>query len=137
MWWPSTVSSSAGPASVEQQEQGAPLLLRLGAAPAALYVYAEPERDRRMDRFGVQVGSEAAIDAVLDRARTLGERHPRVEVIEKAVVPAGDLEVVNAYVRFVLPLMVELPALPTPRRRRRDPRLTQPPRPTIRRCPWR
>lgn len=64
--------------SRQVDEPGQPLLLHLGAAPAALYIYTddEPTGSRPMDHFGVHVGSEAEVDAVVQHARSCRTRNP-------------------------------------------------------------
>jgi len=37
-----------------------------------------------------------------------GRQFRRVEIIEKNVRVAGEVDVINCYIRFVLPLMVEV-----------------------------
>ena len=61
-----------------------------------------------MDHIGVLVETEAALDDLVERAVAFRGGDPRVRTIAKARTPAGEVEVVNAYVGFVLPLMVEI-----------------------------
>jgi len=93
-----------------EHEPGRPLLLHLEDERQFVFVYGDHEGTlaQPMDHFGVAVDSEEALDALVGRARGFRGGDARVEVIDKAVTPAGEVEVVNAYVRFVLPLMVEL-----------------------------
>lgn len=89
---------------------GSPLIMLLGDGSQFVFVYGERESTgaRPMDHYGIRLDSERDLDLVLGRARHLQSRDPRVQIVDKDETPAGDLDVVNAYVRFVLPLMVEM-----------------------------
>ena len=62
----------------------------------------------RLDHFGFSVGAEAELDDILDRARAYQERDPRVDIIDKAVDDHGMLAITSIYVRYLLPMMVEI-----------------------------
>lgn len=62
----------------------------------------------RLDHFGMSVGSKAEFDHLHDRARAYAELDERVEIIEPQVEDHGMLLLHNFYVRFVLPMMVEV-----------------------------
>jgi hypothetical protein len=78
--------------------------------PQFVFVYGEDERTaaRPMDHYGVDVDEEAGLDLILERATELARHDERVRVVAKDVRPAGPVEVVNCYVGFVLPLLVEV-----------------------------
>jgi hypothetical protein len=104
----------------EHGEPGNPLIL--GMTDPMQFVYIHPEDGAgltapRLDHYGVQVATEEELDLVLDRARRYQEKDERVEIIEKDVTSYGGaqaeaagvkVELVNCYLRFVLPLMVEV-----------------------------
>jgi hypothetical protein len=62
----------------------------------------------RLDHFGLSVGTEAELDDVLARARAYRERDPRVDIIDKTVDDHGMLSITSIYVRYLLPMMVEI-----------------------------
>ena len=99
-------------------EPGNPLVIRVGVEPTQ-FVFVQPDaggamRPGPMDHFGVEVSSEEAVDEILAAAREIQQRDSRVEIIDKQVVrtpsaeSAFDYETINCYVRFILPLMVEV-----------------------------
>jgi hypothetical protein len=92
------------------EEPGNPLLLALDGGRGFVFVYAGDgvTQSQPMDHVGVLVETEAALDDLVERALAFRGGDPRVRTISKARTPAGDVEVVNAYVGFVLPLMVEI-----------------------------
>jgi hypothetical protein len=67
-----------------------------------------------MDHFGVEVSSEEAVDEILTAARLFQEQDSRVEIVDKQHVrtpsaeSAFDYETINCYIRYLLPLMVEV-----------------------------
>jgi predicted enzyme related to lactoylglutathione lyase len=104
-------------------EAGNPLVIRVGDGGQFVFVCpeaGEAMRAHRMDHFGVQVDTEEDLDGILDRARRYAEKDPRVEVSDKEVtryVPSADasqqmrgidVDVINCYIRFLLPMMVEV-----------------------------
>jgi hypothetical protein len=62
----------------------------------------------RLDHFGLSVGAESELDEVLARAKAYKERDDRVEIIDKKVDDHGMLAITSCYVRYLLPMMVEL-----------------------------
>ena len=62
----------------------------------------------RLDHFGLSVGTEAELDAVLDKATTFRSRDPRVEIMDKQVEDHGMLAITSIYVGYLLPMMVEV-----------------------------
>ena len=60
------------------------------------------------DHFGMSVGSPEELDAILERAKKFQEADPRVEIIDKTVEDFGVLKLHNCYLRYLLPLRVEL-----------------------------
>jgi hypothetical protein len=99
-------------------EPGNPLVLRVGVEPTQ-FVFVQPDADQamqpgHMDHFGVEVDSEEAVDQILTTARQFQQNDPRVEIVDKRVVrtPAEgstfNCETINCYIRYILPLMVEV-----------------------------
>lgn len=62
----------------------------------------------RLDHYGMSVGTEAELDAVLAKAKAWQARDDRVDIVDKKVDDHGVLAITSIYVRFLLPMMVEL-----------------------------
>jgi hypothetical protein len=62
----------------------------------------------RLDHFGMSVGAESELDDILARARTFKERDDRVDIIERKVEDHGMIAITSMYVRYLLPMMVEV-----------------------------
>jgi hypothetical protein len=62
----------------------------------------------RGDHFGMQVATMEELEEFLARARAYRENDDRVEVTDKEVEDFGPLVLTSFYVRFLLPLMVEV-----------------------------
>ena len=62
----------------------------------------------RLDHFGLSVGSEAELDAVLTKANACQGRDGRVDIIDKKTEDHGMLAITSIYVGYLLPMMVEI-----------------------------
>ena len=62
----------------------------------------------RLDHFGLSVGAESELDDILDRAKNWQARDDRVDIIDKQSEDHGVLVITSFYVRFLLPMMVEV-----------------------------
>jgi hypothetical protein len=62
----------------------------------------------RLDHYGLSVETEEELDAMLDRAKAFQKRDDRVEIIDKQVDDHGMLAITSIYVRYLLPMMVEI-----------------------------
>jgi hypothetical protein len=62
----------------------------------------------RLDHFGLSVENESELDEILARARKWQERDDRVDIIDKKVDDHGMLAITSIYVKYVLPMMVEI-----------------------------
>ncbi len=62
----------------------------------------------RLDHFGLSVGAESELDEILARAKAWQARDPRVEIIDKKVDDHSMLAITSIYVRFLLPMMIEI-----------------------------
>jgi hypothetical protein len=62
----------------------------------------------RLDHYGLSVETEEELDAMLDRAKAFQKRDDRVEIIDKKVDDHGMLAITSIYVRYLLPMMVEI-----------------------------
>jgi hypothetical protein len=63
----------------------------------------------RLDHFGMSVGTMEELDDMLDRARKRQAADDRVDIVEKnADVFEGVLTLTSFYVRFLLPMMIEV-----------------------------
>ena len=62
----------------------------------------------RLDHFGISVGDEAELDDILARARAFKARDDRVDIVERKVDDHGMIAITSMYVRYLLPMMVEV-----------------------------
>ena len=61
------------------------------------------------DHFGIEVYERAALESIVARARAFKAEHdPAVEIIDIAVEDYSTIRIHNAYIRYLLPLMVEV-----------------------------
>jgi hypothetical protein len=62
----------------------------------------------RLDHYGISVATEEELDAMLARARAFQEHDDRVDIIDKKVDDYEMLAITSIYVRYLLPMMVEV-----------------------------
>lgn len=62
----------------------------------------------RLDHYGFSVGTEAELDEILAKAKAHQARDDRVDIIDKKVDDHGMLAITSIYIRFLLPMMVEI-----------------------------
>ena len=62
----------------------------------------------RLDHYGISVATEAELDGMLDRAKAYQQRDDRVDIIDKKVEDHGMLAITSCYIRYLLPMMVEV-----------------------------
>jgi hypothetical protein len=62
----------------------------------------------RLDHFGLSVGAESELDEILARAKKWKERDDRVDIIDKKTEDHEMLAITSIYVRYLLPMMVEI-----------------------------
>ncbi len=62
----------------------------------------------RLDHFGMSVATEAELDEMLARARAYKVRDDRVDIVDKNTEDHGVLAITSFYVRYLLPMMVEV-----------------------------
>ncbi len=62
----------------------------------------------RLDHYGLSVQTEAELDAVLAKAKAWQARDDRVDIIDKKTDDHGMLAITSIYVRYLLPMMVEI-----------------------------
>ena len=62
----------------------------------------------RLDHFGLSVGAETELDEILARARKWKERDDRVEIVDKKTDDHGMLAITSIYIRYLLPMMIEI-----------------------------
>ena len=62
----------------------------------------------RLDHFGMSVATEAELDGMLERARAYQARDDRVDIIDKKREDHSVLAITSCYVRYLLPMMVEV-----------------------------
>ncbi len=68
----------------------------------------EPMTCPRLDHYGIAVYDEADFDGILERAKAYRDRDDRVDIIDKKVDDHGMLSITSCYVRYLLPMMVEV-----------------------------
>lgn len=68
----------------------------------------EPMTCARLDHFGMSVETPALVDEMYARACAYREKDERVEIIERSIEDHGTLKLHSFYVRFLLPMMVEV-----------------------------
>jgi|SRR5262245_46279879 len=85
-------------------------VLRCNSNEQFVYLSAakDPMRCPSMDHFGMSVAAPAELDGMLERARKWKERDPTVEIVERGLEDYGFLKLHNFYVRYRLPLMIEV-----------------------------
>jgi hypothetical protein len=91
-------------------QEGERLVLRVHSNEQFVFLIADPQPMAcpRMDHFGLSVGAPAELYESLERARKFRERDARVEIIEPEIEDFKVLKLHNFYVRYRLPLMVEV-----------------------------
>ena len=99
-------------------EEGNPLILYTGAFAQFIYLLpGDPKTGEHMvtpalDHFGLQVPTLEALETTLDRAKAYATHDERVRIIDRdrrtTHGPTHDYILTNAYIGFLLPLMVEL-----------------------------
>ncbi len=76
-----------------------------------LFLIAEddPMRCPRLDHFGMSVGSLEELEGFLAKAKAFAEKDDRVDIIDHKAEDHGDaLTLHSFYVRFLLPMMIEI-----------------------------
>jgi len=96
-------------------ERGNPLILYTGEMRQYLYLLPASEeflRAPHLDHFGLEVASVDELVALLDRAKAYRKKDPRVTIIDLDEMvthgPTSDYTLTNAYIGFLIPLMIEL-----------------------------
>ena len=92
-------------------ESGRRLIMQAYAYDQFVFLIADddPMRCARLDHFGMAVDTRDEFDTFLGRAQDFAARDDRVELIDAEVEEFGDvLTLHNFYVRFLLPMMVEV-----------------------------
>ena len=92
-------------------EPGRRLVLQAWAWDQFVFLIAEdePMRCPRLDHFGLSVGTREEFDDFLARAQAFAEQDERVDLIGHEAEEFGDyLTLHSFYVRFLLPMMVEV-----------------------------
>jgi hypothetical protein len=86
------------------------LVLRCHSNEQFVFLIADPQPMAcpSMDHFGLSVATPEALYETLERARKYRERDARVELIEPKVEDYKVLKLHSFYVRYRLPLMVEV-----------------------------
>jgi hypothetical protein len=96
---------------IEQQaEEGRVAVLAVGHWDQFVFLHAEdePMTTVRMDHFGISVRSKEDFDACWDRVATWAGEDDRVDTVVPHVDDFGPVAIHAFYVRFRLPLMVEV-----------------------------
>lgn len=62
----------------------------------------------RLDHFGLSVDTEEELDDMLARAKAFRTHDDRVDIVDREVTDHGMLAITSFYVRYLLPMMVEI-----------------------------
>ena len=91
-------------------EDGKLLVLRVHSNEQFVFLVADesPMRCPSGDHVGLSVETPEELYAVLERARKFKETDPRVEIVEPRIEDYKVLKLHNFYVRYRLPLSIEL-----------------------------
>jgi hypothetical protein len=87
------------------------LVLRAYSNEQFVFLIAEdpPMTCPRLDHFGMSVDTMEELDDMLERARAFQSRDDRVDIVDKhATDHDGFLVLTSFYVRYLLPMMVEV-----------------------------
>lgn len=86
------------------------LVLRCWSNEQFVYLSAskDPMRCPALDHFGLSVDTPAALDAMRERALGRRQYDAEVEVTERGLEDYGFLRLHNFYLRYRLPLMIEV-----------------------------
>jgi hypothetical protein len=86
------------------------LVMRAYSNEQFVYLVADPDPMicAKLDHFGMSVGTPEELYEMLDRARSFQQRDDGVEIVEPQVEDFQVLKLHNFYVRYRLPLMVEV-----------------------------
>ena len=86
------------------------LVLRVHSNEQFVFLVADeqPMRCPTGDHFGMSVATPEELDEVLRRARKFGEGDDRVEIIDRQVEDYQVLKLHNFYVRYRLPMSIEV-----------------------------
>jgi hypothetical protein len=96
-------------------ERGNPLILYTGRQRQFLYLLPGTDdflRSPPLDHFGLEVSSREELVAILGRAMAYRDKDERVTIIDLDEMvthgPRSDFTLTNAYIGFLMPLMIEL-----------------------------
>jgi len=96
-------------------ERGNPLILYTGRQRQFLYLLPGTDdflRSPPLDHFGLEVSSREELVAILGRAKAYRDKDERVAIIDLDEMvthgPRSDFTLTNAYIGFLMPLMIEL-----------------------------
>ncbi len=86
------------------------LVLRVYTNEQFVFLIADdpPMTCPKLDHFGLSMSSLDELAAFEDRARAFAERDDRVEVSERHLEDYGMLKLHSVYIRYLLPMQVEL-----------------------------
>jgi hypothetical protein len=86
------------------------LVLQVHNIEQFLFLIAEeaPMSCPRLDHWGISVGEESELDDILARAQAWQARDDRVDIVDKKTDDHGMLAITSIYVRYLLPMMVEV-----------------------------
>jgi hypothetical protein len=86
------------------------LVLQVHDIEQFLFLIADdpPMTCPRLDHWGISVGEESELDDMLARAKAWQARDNRVDIIDRSVEDHGVLAITSIYVRYLLPMMLEV-----------------------------
>jgi hypothetical protein len=68
----------------------------------------DPMRCPRLDHFGMSVGTLDELETFHAKAKAYADKDDRVDLIAQSVEDHGVVKIHNFYVRFLLPMMIEI-----------------------------
>ena len=107
----STAASSAAGAADMVTEDRQRLVLRVHSDEQFVFLIAEddPMRCPRLDHFGMSVGTLDELEDLYKKVQEKAAAEPDVDVVQREVESyEGYLNLHNFYVRYMLPMMVEV-----------------------------
>ncbi len=91
-------------------EEGRRLVFQAYTVEQFVFLIADdpPMTCPRLDHYGISVGAESELDDILARARAYKEHDDRVEIVDRKTDDHGMLAITSIYIRYLLPMMVEV-----------------------------
>jgi hypothetical protein len=98
------------PEITQMTEDRRRLVLGVHTVEQFIFLIADekPMTAPRLDHYGLSVGTEEELDAILGRAKAYKEKDDRVDIVDKQTEDHGMLAITSIYIGYLLPMMVEI-----------------------------